>query len=343
MTLEDKSLADPAKGPSVPVAALAWVAAGYRALDMARELDEDARALEVDLSAITEDPTRLVPLGAYVALLRRALDRRPSFAVDAGTRCPFGTFPLLDCTIAASASLRPAIDALVRYFALVSDRGSWHFAPPRLELLVSPALPAWFRVASLELGLHYTAARFDELVERRAVVAVEVPWSPPPWASAYPRATTFDAPRAALVLDEGALDAPSRRADPLVAELLGRSAREAMARLPTGPTVQREVRDAIVALVPGGLPGMREVARRLETTERTLRRRLAEEGLSFAKVRDEVLCALARERLADPKVPIADVAFALGFAELRAFHRAFVRWTGMTPGAFRRARLAPSG
>ncbi|MCU0671953.1 MAG: AraC family transcriptional regulator [Myxococcota bacterium] len=337
MTAEDKSLADPAMGPAIPSAALAWVVAGYRALGMAAELDEDASGLALELRDVEREPTRLVPLGSYVAFLGRALRRRASFAVDAGARCPFGTFPLLDCTIAASPSLRSAIDTLARYFALVSDRGSWHVEPHRLELRVSPRLPEWFRVASLEFGLHYTAARFDELVERRAVVAVEVPWSPPPWAGAYPRATTFDATRAALVLDESALDAPSRRADPLVAELLEASARDAIARLPTGPTVQREVRDAIVALVPGGLPGMREVARRLETTERTLRRRLAAEGLTFAAVRDEVLCALARERLADPRASVADVAFALGFAELRAFHRAFVRWTGMTPGAFRRS------
>jgi AraC-like DNA-binding protein len=68
---------------------------------------------------------------------------------------------------------------------------------------------------------------------------------------------------------------------------------------------------------------------------RTLQRRLAGEGLSFDGVLDELRRELALRHLADRRVAIAEVAYLLGFSEPSAFHRAFKRWTGTTPGAAR--------
>jgi AraC-like DNA-binding protein len=208
-----------------------------------------------------------------------------------------------------------------------------------LELVPEPALPEWFRVASFEFGLHYTAARLDELIAREAVRGIDVPWSAPAWASRYPRPTRFDAPRAALHLHGGVVDAVSRRADPLVASLLARNAAMVVAAMPSVPTVQARVHEAVVRLLPQGLPAMNSVARALATSPRTLRRRLADEGLTFERVRDDALAAIARERLRDRRQSVAEVAYVLGFSEVRAFHRAFRRWTGQTPGEYRRAAL----
>lgn len=342
MTDEDSVLTQSATVASIPVSAFGWIIAGYRALGLTTELNEDVQATGLVMSQLTGDPSRFIARDQYVGLLRRALQRRNSFAVDAGRQCPFGTFALLDCTISAMPSLRAAIGALTRYFAIISDRGQWQTGPGYIELVPVPGLPDWFRTASLEFGLCYTASRFDELVGRRAVLSIEVPWGAPVWAAAYPDNMVFHAPRAALLLDQESLDIPGRRADPLVAELLGRAAQEALAALPRGSSLQQDVREAIMALVSRGLPGMPEVAARLGTTERTLRRRFSEEGLTFRDVRDEILFALARERLADSRNTMADIAFTLGFTDLRAFHRAFLRWSGSTPGEFRKAMRKPS-
>lgn len=339
-TEEDSELTRAATSTQVPGAALAWILAGYRVLGL--DLETDARAVGLSPDAVLDDPQALVPRTVYAGLLQRALARRPSFAVEAGARCPFGTFALLDCTTAACASLREAIDALARYFAILTQNGRWRLDGGALELVPEGSMPDWFRVASFELGLHYTAARFDELIDRPAVRGLEVPWLAPPWASAYPRPTTFGAERAAILLDEAALDAPSRRADPLVAELLARNAATVLAAMPSVPTLQGRVHEALVALLPSGLPQMKDVARALGTSPRTLRRRLADEGLTFERVRDEALAAIARERLRDPRASIAEVAYLLGFSEVRAFHRAFQRWTGATPGQFRRSMLGGS-
>ena len=52
---------------------------------------------------------------------------------------------------------------------------------------------------------------------------------------------------------------------------------------------------------------------------------------------DDLRRAYAERRLRDESATLAEIAHAVGFADQSAFHKAFVRWTGTTPGEFRRA------
>ena len=83
------------------------------------------------------------------------------------------------------------------------------------------------------------------------------------------------------------------------------------------------------------------VARRLATTPRTLQRRLARAGTSFDALCDDARKQAARTYLADTTLTIAEVTYLLGYSEPSAFHRAFRRWHGTTPQAFR-TRMAQS-
>ena len=94
-------------------------------------------------------------------------------------------------------------------------------------------------------------------------------------------------------------------------------------------------RDAIVALLRRGDVGLAPIAKALAVSERTLQRRLREEGTSFDALLDETRFALARSYLSDPALGLAEVAWLTGYAEMAAFYRAFRRWTGSTPGAYR--------
>ena len=85
----------------------------------------------------------------------------------------------------------------------------------------------------------------------------------------------------------------------------------------------------------GGDPGLENFTRQLGMTARTLQRKLKEEGTSYQDLIDEVRCEVARRHLRRPAMAISEIAFALGFSETSAFHRAFKRWTGMTPKEYR--------
>ena len=77
------------------------------------------------------------------------------------------------------------------------------------------------------------------------------------------------------------------------------------------------------------------VARELGMSERTLRRRLAESGVSFQGVLDGLKKNRALELLANPQMSVEQIAFAVGFTDPHNFRRAFRRWTGSTPGMLR--------
>jgi AraC-like DNA-binding protein len=85
-------------------------------------------------------------------------------------------------------------------------------------------------------------------------------------------------------------------------------------------------------------PDSEDIAAALNMAEATLRRRLKQEGATYQSIRDALRRDLAIARLADTTQTIAEIAHALGFAEPSAFHRAFRKWTGVRPAAYRGMR-----
>ncbi len=82
-------------------------------------------------------------------------------------------------------------------------------------------------------------------------------------------------------------------------------------------------------------PDLDQVARQLHMSSQTLRRHLREEGGSFQQLKDHLRRDLAIYHLGRDELSIQDIAEQLGFSEPSAFHRAFKKWTGLTPGAYR--------
>jgi AraC-like DNA-binding protein len=122
---------------------------------------------------------------------------------------------------------------------------------------------------------------------------------------------------------EGA-DAASLRIAEKAAEVAGRT-----------ELIQR-VHRALRTLLLNGKSSGDDVARMLAMHRRTLNRRLQKQSTTFQEVLDEVRFEVARQLLADPLVAIDDIAATLGYASVSPFMRSFRRWTGTTPGRWRR-------
>ena len=144
-----------------------------------------------------------------------------------------------------------------------------------------------------------------------------------------------------IVLDATVLDLPVRTADPPLYNVLQMQAEEALARLPSADDVLRKVHEGIHGALANGAPELGDVARGMGNAPRTLQRLLHERGTSFQQELEAIREELARRYVADPRLPLGEVAFRLGYRELSAFLKAFKRWTGSTPSQYRRRPSIP--
>jgi len=143
-------------------------------------------------------------------------------------------------------------------------------------------------------------------------------------------------PENGMVLPEEALRLPLRSADP---RLLATAEALAGRERPPGLELSGRATALLRELIQEEEPlRARAVATRLHMSVRTLQRRLEEEGASFAALADAVRREAAEALIADPGVPLGEVAFRAGFSDFGTFSRAFRRWTGRSPGAARMSR-----
>jgi AraC-like DNA-binding protein len=103
----------------------------------------------------------------------------------------------------------------------------------------------------------------------------------------------------------------------------------------TAPFSENVRRQAAMALGFGPLSG-KDLALQLGVSRRQFFRRLKAEGTSCRQILDDVRFSRARHLLAAGEAPIAEIAFALGYPDQSSFTRAFARWSGMSPGLWRR-------
>lgn len=139
----------------------------------------------------------------------------------------------------------------------------------------------------------------------------------------------------------GCLDLPVLLRDPGSHQVLCQQASAEVERLRADSAeLLHRLRQRLHERLGKGESSLEALAADLELSPRTLQMRLESRGLSFRQVLDKVREATACTLLAEPATRLSDIAFALDFAGQSAFHHAFKRWTGLTPGQWRRQHAA---
>ncbi|MNR46967.1 Urease operon transcriptional activator [compost metagenome] len=86
---------------------------------------------------------------------------------------------------------------------------------------------------------------------------------------------------------------------------------------------------------PEEWPELEKLAQIMSMSNSTLQRRLQAEGITYQRLKDDLRRDIAINLLCNPNLTVIDVAVQTGFQETSAFHRAFKKWTGVSPGAYR--------
>ena len=148
----------------------------------------------------------------------------------------------------------------------------------------------------------------------------------------------FGADRDEFALNVDARELPLIHSDPHLNDLLLKYCEAALAdRRGDMSQLRTKVENAISSVLPHGRVLVGDVARSLGMSERTLARKLSDEGLNFTEILQQLRRDLAVRYLDDRKLHVSKIAWLLGFHEVSAFTHAFKRWTGKTPRQMRTA------
>jgi AraC-like DNA-binding protein len=168
---------------------------------------------------------------------------------------------------------------------------------------------------------------------------IQIPGPRPAWSAQYAAFAgaefTFDAPALSLHFPGALLDAPGLAADAAAhaAALRECEAQQAMQQGPLSAAAIVEHR--LRAVHDGAYPGLRQLARELGCSARTLMRRLAQEGTSYQRLLDGARQDRALWYLQHTRASIEDIAHALGYEDASNFGRTCRRWFGQAPGRLR--------
>jgi AraC-like DNA-binding protein len=325
--------------------AICFVAAALASV-RARQLDADALLTRVGLSpALLQVPQARVSAKHYGELWRLvALTLDDEFFGQDSRRMKAGSFAMLVHAVIGCKNLAQALDRSLRFYGLILDDIGGSLLRGTAEATVilrerSPGLaPRIFGQEVLLMLVHGVACW---LVGRRIPILRAQFNYPEPRHSAeyrlmYCTELAFGSPHTAIVFAAEFLELPIVQNERSAKEFLRTAPESILVKYKNGSSLSARIRRRLRQLLPGEVPDFETLAGELNMTTATLRRRLHEEGASYQGIKDQLRRDLAIGYLSHSNRSVMDIALELGFSERSAFHRAFRKWTGASPGEFRR-------
>lgn len=146
----------------------------------------------------------------------------------------------------------------------------------------------------------------------------------------------FGAPENVVVFPLEVLNLPLKMHDPATHQLLVDQLEAQLQQVQRQkPWTQKVMAMIKQSLSEGDIVRKSTAAEKLFITERTLTRKLQKEGASYSQLLDQCRLDMARTLITEGALSFCEIAYLLGFTEVRTFHRAVKRWTGQTPGQLR--------
>lgn len=258
-------------------------------------------------------------------------------------RMKVGSFAMLAQSLIACDNLHAALKRMVRFFNLLLDdfQCALEVDDGGARLAIRHVSPQGrqrpFGFETLLMMQHGLACW---LVGRRIRILSASFCYPEPSRSAeyqrmYSEQLHFDQDATAICFDQAFLDLPVVQDQRAVATFLRNAPGNIVLKYKNSGGLAAQIRRRLRTGARTDWPDFDAFAMHLNMAPATLRRRLDDEGQSFQLIKDQLRRDMAIDLLCHSSRSLASIAEQLGFAEASAFHRAFKKWTGVNPGAYR--------
>lgn len=276
--------------------------------------------------------------------LMLALPDVPALGFALGQQYSMATFGLWGFALRTSRTLREAVGMATRYLPLSTAYCSIQSFDEngRFGLAMDPAaIPRHLRDFLLERDMA-TACKLLHEIGLAGVPIRALQWrhKTPAYAARIAELSglepEYGCDRNALLVDAADADRPLPMFDPHLVRMLDDQCRAQLERRQLGG-VAGQVRQQLLGSL-GLVASLEDVAYALAMSPRALRRRLESEGTGFRTLVEEERRQLALQLLEASRMKLDEVAVQLGYTDTASFNRAVRRWTGQSPGQYRRAR-----
>jgi AraC-like DNA-binding protein len=319
-------------------------------LRLVRQRDAGEAGLLALRLGLAEDAIDADEISATEAMVQCALEgaadvfSEPHLSLRLPADLPLRRYGLAELAARSTPTLRGGFARMAKYASLIHPAIACELEERNGEARWIQRTPA--RPRGLERHVHEYALAYVLTVARRdtdAAIAVSRAWfahaRPPDIAPLHrffaTRELAFGCEDSGFAIPASALDVPMKSGDARLLATADDLAEAALRARPQTISLASLAAAQVESLLPNDAT-MGAVARAMHMSSRTLQRRLDAEGASFSEIVDEVRERLARRWLGDEARTLSDIAFSLGFSDLATFSRAFKRWAGKPPGAWRR-------
>jgi AraC-like DNA-binding protein len=301
------------------------------------------REAKIDERQLRDADAR-IPLAAVERLWRVAAGHvsDPAFGLRIGAETSVREWGLVGYAVAYSNTLGSALNRFAHYSRVVSDALVIRIDTERdatwVRLDVQPALRAFRPAVDTRLAALLSACR--EMTGAPVTpLLVQLSYREPADVKEYERffaaPLEFGALASSFLLRSEDLARRLAMADKTLAGYLETLADQKLASVGAERTLSERVRRALWAELSERTPNLEAVAHALGMSARTLQRQLRQEGVTFARLLEELRREMAPALLRDGQHGVSEVAFLLGYEDPSAFRRAFQRWFARSPRSFR--------
>jgi AraC-like DNA-binding protein len=293
-----------------------------------------------------EEPNVRVPVDVYLQLLRRArkLTGEPALGIFMGLRRRVSMYGFLGFAAMSASSMREVLELAVQFSPLITTALTLSLqvtddvAALRIEENFDFGDARDMGVFALLVGLSQMA---KALTGRDVPGEAHVAMARPAYFDRFENRLNpmrFDQPVTQLIFDRKVLDFPLITPDRAGLRLAREQCERALRELGLDGGIVERVRALVTG--PEGVRTLEQVASQLRMSARTLKRRLAAQRLSYSELLERERYQRAQLLLCSSELSLLEITERLGYSTLPNFARAFRRWTGQTPAAYRRSTSA---